>query len=277
MNNKQSAGQEIFDKFIVGKEVSGKVDLLLGEVFSLIQSKDYERGPWSSLVRLGQFAWLMKLEGISLEDKVVIDFGCGHTTPFSMGSLLYLCGAKSVMGIDFAEYSDSPDIALGIYCLVLQAVSKGLGNAHEAFNLDDEKIQLRAMNFNFRKLLAKDISGIPISISVKNQDYSTLQIADKAFDILFSSSVMEHVTDVSALLTELRREIASDGVLYAAVDLRDHRHYHDGLSPWQFLVDDDDVTPGFINKLRWSDFQDIFKQTGFKVAQIHRVVAPPPQ
>jgi hypothetical protein len=55
--------------------------------------------------------------------------------------------------------------------------------------------------------------------------------------------------------------------MFAAIDYRDHRAYTIGASPWQYLLDDQDHSPGYINKIRHSEMLRLIASAGFTVTQ----------
>jgi SAM-dependent methyltransferase len=214
---------------------------------------------------------------IDLTGKRCIDFGCGHERPFSIGALLHLAGAKTVMGIDFSPAASLEDVAFGVYSMLAYILAKGCPANIAALGIDAGDLRRRIGDFDLAQLFAGKITRVPDSLYSVIGNYRELPAREREFDFLYSGSVLEHVADVDGLLAEFRRSIASDGRIVSTIDLRDHRIYGSlADNPWQFMIDDSDVSPGFTNKWRASQFLDAFERNGFKVAKVNRVQQEPP-
>lgn len=109
--------------------------------------------------------------GLPLEDKIVLDVGCGDGV---LASMLSQQGFQS-SGIDYS---------------------------HEAIK--------------FAKLKTKDEKKIDF---VQGSAYA-LPWPDDTFDIIVSSEVIEHLTDISTFLKEMIRVVKTDGIIVISTPIR---------------------------------------------------------
>lgn len=264
------AQNSLFDSFQVDSSFSGEIRLLAQSLLAKITSSSYKMGPYASLVQFGQFCYLAGLDNYDVRNARCVDFGCGGTRPFNIASLLYLSGAKSALCVDHVTIKNEPDIALGIYCLLIQLLSTEIPHVRfSSIGATESLLKNRATEFDMRRLISGDLRGLPAQIRYLKRDFATIARKEREFDFLFTGSVLEHVSDVPGCLDMFRHSISSSGVIFAVVDLRDHRLYGNRASPWQFMLDGGDVAHGFVNKLRYSDFVREFARAGFRISQMH--------
>jgi 2-polyprenyl-3-methyl-5-hydroxy-6-metoxy-1,4-benzoquinol methylase len=112
---------------------------------------------------------------------------------------------------------------------------------------------------------------------LRTGDYLSLPAHEQRFDLLVSYSVLEHVADPGLLFRAFRSAISRSGLIYAAVDYRDHRRYTVNTSRWQYLLDDSDHAPHYINKVRHSGMLRLAEAAGFSVAHSRVVHEEPPR
>lgn len=235
----------------------------------------YAWGPASTFFQFKQMSDLLTRQGISLHGKTCVDFGCGAIRPLSIASLLYLFGADNVTAIDVAPLHAEPPVAIGLYALVLAVMSGRLGIDTTCLAVPPSTLRERCAAFDWGALLKGDLRGVPQAVRYRAGDYLELPAHERRFDFLTSYSVLEHVAELPSYLFAFREAISDAGAIYAAVDYRDHRVYTIGASRWQFMKDDGDHAPGYINKIRHSRLLQIVAVAGFKVAQIRIVQEEP--
>lgn len=245
-------------------------DLLVG-----LMSPAYAWGPATSFVQMTLLAEMLMRERISLHGKTCVDFGCGSIRPLSVSSLMYLLGAENVLAVDMAEPGDEASRAVGIYALVLAVLSGRLGVDPTGLATTPRALRERCANFDLGALLSGDLRGMPSAIRLRTADYLALPAHERRFDLLTSHSVLEHVADVPAYLRGFRASVSASGAVFAAVDYRDHRLYTMQASRWQYMLDDGDHAPGYINKIRHSEMLRLIAAAGFAVAQIDLVQEDP--
>ncbi len=248
-----------------------EIDRLLGQLVA----PAYAWGPASTFVQLKSIVELLALQRISLHGKTCIDFGCGAVRPLSVASLLYLLGADNVLAVDMVEPPAEAPVAVGVYALILAVLSGRLGTDTTRVAVTPRALREQCAAFNLGALLDGDLRGVPGTIRLRNGDYLALPPQERRFDLLTSYSVLEHVADLPSYLAGFRTSISDAGLLFAAIDYRDHRRYTVQASRWQYMLDDGDHAPGYINKIRHSEMRRLIAAAGFAVAQ-SRVVHEEP-
>lgn len=237
-------------------------------------NKPSYRGGFYSFYQINQLLRLSeKYPGI-VRNKRILDFGCGATRPVAASIILNLLGARSTMAIDLEAPFDPAGIAVAEYGNILSVIS-GLSpiELHHV-NADLSLCRSRAADFDLSALLGGDLrGGLARNVGYKLSRYQDLSEGERKFDLMISNSVFEHVADLEDVLTCARQSIASDGFIFAGVDFRDHRWYTDTAkwSFWQYLIDDGDHQPGYINKIRYSAMNELIQRAGFRILEAHTV------
>lgn len=83
----------------------------------------------------------------------------------------------------------------------------GAGAGHQALRLQDLGFEVEAVDLESSPHLAKRV------FPVRGYDGHTLPFPDAHFDIVMSSNVLEHVDDLSRVLSELDRVLKPDGLM----------------------------------------------------------------
>jgi 2-polyprenyl-3-methyl-5-hydroxy-6-metoxy-1,4-benzoquinol methylase len=239
---------------------------------------DFPLGPRIPFIQFGRFLALADKVSLNLEDKKCIDFGCGATRPFSIATLMFLFGAKNVVAIDVVPFGNHSAVAQGLWHMlaVLALEASGL----EKYSTYKRKlIKSRLAEFDLAALReGRLMEGLPKAIQQNVGDYLAIEKYVGTFDVMISNSVFEHIPKLKETMQLLRKNLQPEGCIYTDIDYRDHRMYVSGLSPWAYLLDDGDVSSGYINKIRHSAMMDLIDETGFRVIASDQVVnTPPPQ
>ncbi|CAN2532228.1 hypothetical+protein [Methylocapsa aurea] len=233
-------------------------------------------GPGPAFFQFKQLADALAEDGLTIEGRRCIEIGCGAARPYGIATLLHLCGAKSMVGIDDARSSDpgavANTIALITLCAMLQPDHAGIDKLFSSHR----DIMRYAGDFDLSELFKLNIDGaVPESIKIRHCRFEGLSPDEKKFDLAIASSVFEHVDDINGLMANLRENISNDGVIFAGLDYRDHRVYGaGGTSYWQYLVDDGGSPD--INKIRHSELLDIFSKHGFSARVCNVDTSVPP-
>lgn len=103
-------------------------------------------------------------------------------------------------------------------------------------------------------------------------DGRALPFEDGAFDVVWSSDVLEHVRHPEITLAESFRVLRPGGLFMARIDLRDHYHLHDEREwfhclryterMWQAMTSN---RSAHVNRLRASDWRRVFSDAGFVI------------
>jgi SAM-dependent methyltransferase len=196
----------------------------------------------------------------------ILELGPGHT--LVPGVLLYVNGAKSYTGVDLfpiagraREFYERLRLHLEKRPRLLPAEGTcsrddALRRFHEAVKLDGPEVV-----FDESKVCCR----YPV-------DAAKLPFADGSFDLVFSIAAFEHFSEPVAAIRECERVLARGGVAIHQIDLRDHRDF---AKPLDFLRYDDEEWRTlhkdpfcYTNRLRRSDFERAFVESGLVVASV---------
>jgi len=159
--------------------------------------------------------------------KVCLDFGAGYVP--TDGVALWLLGASEVHGIDYNNIARPSEIALAV-------------RAADAGRIED---QLHALKIDagwsdrldmLRQWALVSDRGFPPGYSyVAPVDAIASPLLLKTFDVLVSTSVLEHIPPslIAALLDALKSRENEGATQVHCVDLRDHRDFDN--APYDFL------------------------------------------
>ncbi|CAM5381190.1 class I SAM-dependent methyltransferase [Sphingobium scionense] len=229
-------------------------------------------GPHVPRVQFDHVLELIRPHNLSFENKKVLDFGCGAHRPLSAALVFHLCGAREVTAIDLEPFFDEGSIAVGLVAQCLGVMFDRDFFDLKGAGLDYGQAMTRLGAIALDRLLDGDIrSGLPESIRWRHCFYEELPEQEQLFDVMVSHTVFEHVADPKTTLMNLRRNMSPDGFGIIVIDYKDHRAYA-GTAPsyYQYLMDDLDHMPGYINKIRHSAFVDIVASAGFEVLECVR-------
>lgn len=105
-------------------------------------------------------------------------------------------------------------------------------------------------------------------------DMRRTELAEGSLDCVLSSEVMEHIpaADLRKILQEIFRILRDGGLAAMKIDYSDHYARDDsGISRFNFLKYPDEIWDRynsdfqFVNRLRHSDYMNMFKDAGFEV------------
>ena len=201
----------------------------------------------------------------TLAGQRVLDVGCGKSYWFSL--LLHSRGAQ-VTGID-SEVIEPPGSGLGKYRRLLHHT--GLERTFKTCCWD--VIYSRAYYDEMRK-----VTSFPIrfdGLDLRQMDATRLEFPDHTFDLVVSHEVFEHLPDVPAVLTEVRRTMKPDAIAYIYIhnytSLSGGHHIRwkypdteppDNVPPWDHLREHRfPHIPSYINRLRLHEYRRMFDET----------------
>ena len=238
---------------------------------------DFNLGPAIPFIQLGRFLDLAAEINIDINGKQCMDYGCGQSRSFSIAALLYLFGAKSVVSIDIEPHFDEVSLAQGLWSLLaVLAIDSSAFKINPAYQ--DKIIKTRIFDFDLNALKQGRLyDGLPPEIKHYTGNYHHLAKKIGDLDIIVSNSVFEHDPEIEITLQIFKQYLRPDGCIYTDIDYRDHRHYLNGLSSWQYLIDNDDVSPDYINKIRSTEMRNIIRRSGFDIVKTTQLSEAPPQ
>lgn len=238
---------------------------------------DFHIGPAIPFIQIGRFLDLAAGINLDIQDKSCMDYGCGQSRSFSIATLLYLFGAKHIVSIDIESHYDEAALAKGLWCLLtVLAVDTSSLKINSFYQ--NKIIKARIFDFDLDALKQGLLyKGLPTAIKYYSGNYHYLAKEIGGLDIIVSNSVFEHDPEIEITLKIFKQYLHPNGCIYTDIDYRDHRLYLKGLSPWQYLIDEDDVYLGYINKIRSTEMQNIIRKSGFNISGINQESLSPPQ
>lgn len=216
------------------------------------------------------------LKDVDLHGKIILDFGCGIYDALAISILLWANGAQGVVALDASALFSPKRTSRFLYdfivkCLIDPSIFLW-GNASLSEFRD------RLLSLNLKELKTGCLSSLFINAPILHVigDIQTINLPDSGIDCIVSQSVIEHAKDCEQTLSCINAKLVPGGLFCCAIDFRDHRLYAHGNSPWQYLVDDGDYYPEYINKIRYSRMMEIFDASGFDILGGSLVEEEPP-
>ena len=201
----------------------------------------------------------------NLMNKDVLEYGCGQNNPWSSSLLLYINGAKSVVA--YEPFPIHKDLALCSLKEFIFAVLRAPSN----FNFSGiSKVEMvnRLLSVDYESLINGNINLRDEKFSFLNQPLKKHQSMFKnKFTLVLSTSVFEHVDDISSEMRMLYDICTSDVVMLHHIDFTDHRMGLPDYHPFKFMQDG---ILGEINGLRFSDIVNEFKDADFDVSVLQK-------
>ena len=199
----------------------------------------------------------------SLEGQRALDFGAGFVPSDSIACLLL--GAREVVALDYNPIARMDALAAAVAAAPRSRLIEML-NSH----VGDARLEARChavldaaasgdwAGAGFTYLAPHDVMAAPLP---------------GVFDLIWSTSVMEHIDEAIAgdMLARLATALSCDGVMLHAIHLEDHRDFK--TAPFGFLAADSDYDPaadcdGRGNRIRVHEWQAIFQHIPETTSQV---------
>ena len=259
-----------------------KVCVLLpagGRIYKFIQ-KTFGRlkaNPMSRIPAQVEMArWILDMDG-KVEGKTFFEVGTGHNPIVPIG--FFLSGAKKVITVDLHKRLD-----FGILEKSLVWMSENRNDIWEYY----EGVAERAV-FDERMDLIDRLKEMPEKFLPEANlqylapaDAANIGLPDASIDYHISTTVFEHIPgrNIKRILKEAKRILKKDGVAIHFIDLSDHfQHQDKSITSINFLRYSDeewDKIAGnqfaYCNRLRVSDYLELFEEAGFDVCRKEAVV-----
>lgn len=200
----------------------------------------------------------------SMEDKRVLDLGCGQRFPFALQCAA--AGARvTALDLNYMKPDSFPSY------FIHTAQHNGLKRA--------AKSSLRRLMWDSRYYeVLEENAGKPlrsyaprIEFVVSDPTSTVYQLPSGAFDLIASNAVLEHVADVPAFAAEVARLLDSGGLFYGII----HNYFSlsgghnmdwayadeappDDVPPWDHLREQRYPNWVYLNKLKPEEFQAAF-------------------
>jgi SAM-dependent methyltransferase len=215
---------------------------------------------------------LLRRHGLRpLREATVVEVGTGWQPTLPV--VLALCGAARVITFDHV-----PHLRLGLAKRTLRrALSRARAIAPSS-ELSEAALRARAEAALAAETLDEHLRALGIEYRAPG-DAANTGLTAASVDLFLSSAVLEHVpvAAVSAITREARRTLRSGGLYYNYIGLHDHFVSFDRDITrvnflkvpdfaWRLLAQND-IT--YMNRLRNSEFVDLFSGAGFDVVEVN--------
>ena len=205
-----------------------------------------------------------------LAGKSFLDLGCGSVNPYGPSAMMLALGARDALAVDIEEVVDHGVAVRTIYSHICDLVT-GVELAGQP--LSAVEILDNIPDMNLRQCATGDCSGIPADrLRVAQANAMKLPAVSGSVDLVSSRSFLEHVDDIHAVLTDLRRVSSDSAIGVHYVDGFDHRWWVDRtIHPLEFLtLGEDDSSEGMYfgcNRVRPTEMVSVFEDCGFEVCK----------
>lgn len=199
--------------------------------------------------------------GVDVNNSSILEIGAGK--PVGAGIFWNFVGAKNYTSIDKFEQINLTDLWMQRFETILNM---------NLFYPEDFRIESLVKKNGTQYILNEDKVRL---IQGSFEEYPL----EESFDFIYSSAVLEHVTNIEKILRKMYDVLSDDGIMIHAIDLREH-HTHlrtvpDKNTSVDFLKYSTEewnniYPPGslhYINRLRASDFQKYFEDAGFRIVE----------
>ena len=202
-----------------------------------------------------------------------VEFGCGAHDPIALSTFFYLNGLTPAYGIDLLPPRTDYFSALSMYDILANVKmfpGRYVWNKLKPFDI---LVKLRAIavaafeNGEFEAGL-ESMGG---DVRLIADDFLTCAIAPSSVALMTSFAVLEHVSDIQAIMNRCFELMVPGGIAYHFNDLADHRSYRgDGsFGPLSFLTEE--AAPANMNRLRAPQFAEAARAAGFELLTDQRV------
>lgn len=216
--------------------------------------------------------WGFDLERI--QSQVALDFGSGLYGCLSAAIVLFINGFKQV--ISYEPFSLNLDyVESATFELVKEIYKNPADYVYSQSSTEQLKqrlarLDLSGLHDKLLQLNQKTVTEIDFNGIILTNKSSAIQLA--SVDFIFSNSVLEHVSDLSAEIQWQKSLLKERGVICHTVDFIDHRYYRlDKVHPFQKYFDGQLLE---INGLMPSQMEAIFQEVGFEVSKTNKMALP---
>jgi SAM-dependent methyltransferase len=185
-----------------------------------------------------------------------LEFGSGHL--LSEALVYHLAGAQEVVSVDYFPILQSAEVSVACRGADPEKIVAALGRFDTPENVRARlRNLLRRKDWSLEGLAELGISYIAPFDAAQGP-------LDRTFDVITSTSVLEHVPigAASPIISNLFAMLRPDGAMIHRIHVEDHRDFH--REPFAFLAADTDWTEADCdrrgNRLRPTDWQRIAGQ-----------------
>lgn len=253
----------------------GFLDFIYLRIKSNLQNRYEWRGNPNRTKKIFNNYYQRIMKYKSIDNQVILDFGCGKNNSLSIVTAFLLNGAKKAYAIESNNSYNKRDInneaiSSGLYEMLLDCYAfKNLwlkeGNG-ENFEHILEKIDMKSLaNGDW-------IEGTKrINIDLFNNGLNNAKIPKGSIDILVSHVVLEHIFNFKEEIKTIFNLMNSDSLMVHSVAFWDMRKFFNyKYNDWSFLYENENYIDKYCNRLRVNEMKEIFDEVGFEVLEIIR-------
>lgn len=259
----KGAIQRVLGKVPAGERLHFHLQRRLGGLRTLDREIEAKVEDWRLMV--GH----LRTAGFKVAGTRFFEMGSGWYTTFPF--CLYLAGARSVDTCDLNRHLDDELVRA-----MARALEQHLGMIAEETGATRGEVDVRYKALTKALAHGESVEGATGGVVRYRApaDASKTGLAAGSLDVVFSNSVLEHVPGdvIAACLTESRRILRPQGVIFHSVNCGDHYAYTDSkIHQLNYLKFSDDEwqrwNNAFLyqNRLRAIDFTDLAKAAGFTI------------
>jgi len=204
---------------------------------------------------------------LPFQEGVHVDIGCGSVNPYARMFTHLMLGAARGYCIDLDPIQDVAPAIRSLARLTAAAVLTPRRLFHD-YPIEPQQILRNLAGFDLAGLERGDPAAVdPRRLAFLQRPIEDSGLENGSVDLVVSNSVLEHLPDVDAVLTELARITRRGGHGVHGIDTIDHRWYGDpALHPYEFLTIDakERIVHG-CNRLRLHDYPALFERHGFEI------------
>jgi SAM-dependent methyltransferase len=199
--------------------------------------------------------------------KTVLEIGCGAQNPLAMGLVYRMLGAAKVFAVDLDPVQNPARAARGLARL-LDAAMQDPHSIFAELEPSREQILENVRDIDFAALRQGEMAGAGPNLVYWNKSAMTLDLPDRAVDVVITNSFLEHIEDLDAILREIGRLMRPGGYSIHSIDGRDHHYYGNAsMHEIEFLrVPHSGMVRG-CNRLRMHEYPAMFEKHGFIIQQ----------
>lgn len=259
------SAQNTYYRQLIGEARKGTGAVNMGKWLSSHRDANY-----AFLVYKYHIGQLRKKCNFYIKDKVIVEVGPGSNLGLSL--ILIASGASKVHNID--KYNSLSQNLSQLYKELVEKIRRNPNWLFVEESVDSETVQKRLKGV----ITFKDNEAVLNSEKVIYNcpcDAANLPFGDATIDLVLSHAVLEHVTNLPKVISEMARVLKPRGYVSCHIDLRDHRDFNTPLdflryppALWNII----NYKGSHGNRIRFCEYLRLFHRAGFEVVDCHAQV-----
>ncbi|MCP4591157.1 MAG: methyltransferase domain-containing protein [bacterium] len=210
------------------------------------------------------------------------NIGCGRYHPLGVSLLALLAGAERTSACDVEPLVDPRRAAQAMADLVAETLLDPRALPGDRTASRTALLARIESAVNLEGLRSSDLLQAvnPTLLDYRVESIYESSLPKEDFDVVVSRDVFEHLSDVPQALAAVYDRLSPGGLAVLFIDFSDHRRYQDArtYAHWSHLEDLDQPTHLHTNRLRFSEYPQLFERArlevvGFEPTQIEPLPA----